>query len=127
MRGKQRLLALKHVGYGITPADAGKTQFFAFAPRRDQDHPRGCGENLSTYPSWAAKSGSPPRMRGKHLHRRNDVRYTRITPADAGKTRLQRRINMPKEDHPRGCGENIDNLPLLLDAVGSPPRMRGKH
>ena len=50
----------------------------------------------------------------------------RITPADAGKTSPTERTRRNAWDHPRGCGENIDNLPLLLDAVGSPPRMRGK-
>ena len=32
-----------------------------------------------------------------------------------------------KEDHPRGCGENIDCRAPHGESSGSPPRMRGKH
>ena len=46
MRGKLYNFAVIGDCDRITPADAGKTQFLMLAPRRDQDHPRGCGENL---------------------------------------------------------------------------------
>ena len=45
MRGKLLQFYSSSTFDRITPADAGKTQFFVLAPRRDQDHPRGCGEN----------------------------------------------------------------------------------
>ena len=50
-----------------------------------------------------------------------------ITPADAGKTAPARAQTCLKWDHPRGCGENNIRLSDSADAVGSPPRMRGKH
>ena len=70
--------------------------------------------------------GSPPQVRGKPRSAKESALADGITPAGAGKTRLQRRINMLNEDHPRRCGENS-----LLSAVerlieGSPPQVRGK-
>ena len=50
----------------------------------------------------------------------------RITPADAGKTRLCGSLSARPEDHPRGCGENASLRPPIGSALGSPPRMRGK-
>ena len=90
----------------ITPADAGKTFVNSFILLILWDHPRGCGENTFYKKGTCHIKGSPPRMRGKHLHRRDDVRYTRITPADAGKTVTRCNDKVPISDHPRGCGEN---------------------
>ena len=30
-------------------------------------------------------------------------------------------------DHPRGCGENVNPVEVHCNAIGSPPRMRGKR
>ena len=30
------------------------------------------------------------------------------------------------QDHPRGCGENLQFQPMQISDPGSPPRMRGK-
>ena len=106
MRGKLRFLFSQFAQFRITPADAGKTQFLMLAPRRDQDHPRGCGENDTDGDITMDMLGSPPRMRGKHFQAVFQMQTVRITPADAGKTR-------------RVCL-------CLRDRAGSPPRMRGK-
>ena len=39
---------------------------------------------------------------------------------------MQRRINMPKEDHPRRCGENSTRYCNYTGDRGSPPQVRGK-
>ena len=65
-------------------------------------------------------------MRGKPEGEMFDAAIVRITPADAGKTRLRRRILKPFGDHPRGCGENINDCCARTIREGSPPRMRGK-
>ena len=107
MRGKRLDVFVEITPYGITPADAGKTQFLMLAPRRDQDHPRGCGENATLRQPIGATRGSPPRMRGKQCGDGHEPRHSGITPADAGKTlRLKRRVRREQ---------------------GSPPRMRGKR
>ena len=111
----------------ITPADAGKTFVNSFILLILWDHPRGCGENTFYKKGTCHIKGSPPRMRGKHLHRRDDVRYTRITPADAGKTVTRCNDKVPISDHPRGCGENSFYSIFKPVDAGSPPRMRGKQ
>ena len=50
----------------------------------------------------------------------------RITPADAGKTDIQRAAGSIIRDHPRGCGENAYFRSDEDAERGSPPRMRGK-
>ena len=70
--------------------------------------------------------GSPPRMRGKLDDIPAKQRERRITPADAGKTRYTVSKPSVAQDHPRGCGENAENMRANLHSPGSPPRMRGK-
>ena len=45
MRGKRSYKTVKTEKGGITPADAGKTEFEDTYNQLQQDHPRGCGEN----------------------------------------------------------------------------------
>ena len=87
MRGKQGAVLDDFDNCGITPADAGKT--------------------LSQSESGIGESGSPPRMRGKHVAAAQVKPRRRITPADAGKT-----LEAPK---------------YVKLQCGSPPRMRGKR
>ena len=126
MRGKPRRRRFDSPINRITPADAGKTQFLMLAPRRDQDHPRGCGENSLKRHSRDIFPGSPPRMRGKQSKITNAANRDRITPADAGKTLVDAGMQLFMGDHPRGCGENLGRTRSRKATVGSPPRMRGK-
>ena len=71
--------------------------------------------------------GSPPRMRGKLKDALNSGSLVGITPADAGKTRRQVRKRTDVQDHPRGCGENVNKFSADFKNIGSPPRMRGKR
>ena len=70
--------------------------------------------------------GSPPRMRGKRRKLAGQEKAVGITPADAGKTGVCRLGKSARWDHPRGCGENHLAVAVGADALGSPPRMRGK-
>ena len=65
-------------------------------------------------------------MRGKQTQDNPGGLTDRITPADAGKTDREGYFFMTEEDHPRGCGENKGEAAMILNRVGSPPRMRGK-
>ena len=71
--------------------------------------------------------GSPPRMRGKPKRLLVDSFGDRITPADAGKTPFTLTSIIRSQDHPRGCGENTSLVGTRRNALGSPPRMRGKR
>ena len=90
----------------ITPAGAGKTKKEPRTQCYRSDHPRGCGENGAHARRWCCEMGSPPRMRGKQKQKWKKETHTGITPADAGKTAVNRHIQPSVGDHPRGCGEN---------------------
>ena len=65
-------------------------------------------------------------MRGKRCGLYKVLYRFRITPADAGKTDIQRAAGSIIRDHPRGCGENAYFRSDEDAERGSPPRMRGK-
>ena len=65
-------------------------------------------------------------MRGKQKYKPEFSSDSRITPADAGKTRSKNSRSSKGWDHPRGCGENGCYKYLQIQDSGSPPRMRGK-
>ena len=110
MRGKHRAFRYDPAVVGITPAHAGKTALVHLHWRPPVDHPRACGENKTYAHKLYSAKGSPPRMRGKREISRIARRYSRITPAHAGKTSLLScRIRAPR-DHPRACGENTSEM-----------------
>ena len=97
------------------------------AGSRGKDHPRACGENsFVKFPSKMSL-GSPPRVRGKLYLLRDSLDRIGITPARAGKTLPAPVCIRRRRDHPRACGENVTNSGTAGAAVGSPPRVRGKH
>ena len=73
----------------------------------EEDHPRGCGENLPIEYNAVPVIGSPPRMRGKLMFEIDSCGNVGITPADAGKTFFDNVNRKCYQDHPRGCGENF--------------------
>ena len=86
MRGKRCAGMQDKAQHGITPADAGKTDWVFDTNEMKWDHPRGCGENLGRGGKAQCPAGSPPRMRGKPCFGIGGNFSSRITPADAGKT-----------------------------------------
>ena len=126
MRGK--VIILKHLLPlpGITPAHAGKRQAQPYIIIVQRDHPRACGEKLSSDVSTVRNVGSPPRMRGKATYFRSRPVARGITPAHAGKRIGLSLIRWENWDHPRACGEKIACTIRSCCASGSPPRMRGK-
>ena len=65
MRGKVRTADRRVVGFGITPAYAGKSTGCSQTFFWHQDHPRLCGEKAPKFSSKSKNRGSPPPMRGK--------------------------------------------------------------
>ena len=65
VRGKVVLVDFGPEFLGITPACAGKSRFPSSTAPYRRDHPRVCGEKLSTTSTDIHPAGSPPRMRGK--------------------------------------------------------------
>ena len=73
------------------------------------------------------RRGSPPRGRGKGTSLSWTGCMTRITPAWAGKRRMQARLQAVTEDHPRVGGEKRYAKRKQYATLGSPPRGRGKE
>ena len=111
----------------ITPACAGKRDRHGAAARRDQDHPRVCGEKKKEWSSLTKAEGSPPRVRGKVFGEILPEAVKRITPACAGKSYDYTDNNGVKQDHPRVCGEKRYFQHPAPMTSGSPPRVRGKE
>ena len=65
-------------------------------------------------------------MRGKVVFVLNAIQAVGITPAYAGKRLFAKIDSLPKQDHPRLCGEKLEQAHALASNRGSPPPMRGK-
>ena len=95
-----------YVETGITPACAGKTVLSYVSKHLARDHPRVCGKNDGEASELETIKGSPPRVREKLWYSIATGRYSRITPACAGKAR---KLSLPVVlvwDHPRVCGKS---------------------
>ena len=88
VRGKETPSRMVQNCLRITPACAGKSPAPNSGPPQSWDHPRVCGEKASSSPSILAPQGSPPRVRGKGRGTSARRRCARITPACAGKSRV---------------------------------------
>ena len=147
VRGKLCSQYVQPFSFRITPAGAGKTGRRLRCLGFGQDHPRRCGENtqlsqsdivhLGSPPQVRENfdftdaqlrgKGSPPQVRGKLDSRSHNHVLTRITPAGAGKTNINRVARHNAEDHPRRCGENRFGFSVIFKQAGSPPQVRGKR
>ena len=148
MRGKVPHSFVHHLSTRITPAYAGKslpkswrnmTQKGSPPPMRGKEYRRYLRRNeRGITPAYAGKSkivefsnviplGSPPPMRGKACLCTSLSSSCRITPAYAGKRDTADRNDLAGRDHPRLCGEKTGRPMLLINALGSPPPMRGKE
>ena len=126
MRGKQEPFDGLGGAVRIIPAHAGQTHRGWLENWTTTDHPRACGANGSYSGCESSKSGSSPRMRGKHLDwNRSDLAF-RIIPAHAGQTWSTELDSPLRSDHPRACGANITLSDMSGVPYGSSPRMRGK-
>ncbi len=105
MRGKVSGILLCVATYRITPAYAGKSTLERAIAHNARDHPRVCGEKITSAMLFLSCLGSPPRMRGKDGCAVALAHGDRITPAYAGKRAKPSDYLRPDEDHPRVCGE----------------------
>ena len=126
MRGKDTTRPGGCQPLGITPAYAGKSNLLPHTRCRSWDHPRICGEKPGTSERKPMSSGSPPHMRGKEQHHPLLPEQHGITPAYAGKSRLNLGNLSDSWDHPRVCGEKLLKMVSTARVLGSPPHMRGK-
>ena len=126
MRGKGSWSNFSCISFRITPAHAGKRTAGRSLLCVQWDHPRTCGEKLTTSAAIILALGSPPHMRGKAFLLNWFLDNSRITPAHAGKSYEFRACEVCYWDHPRTCGEKFMLCWPMAPLVGSPPHMRGK-
>ena len=69
--------------------------------------------------------GSSPRVRGTQSSPVLKARKVRIIPARAGNTLPHDSSNAPSPDHPRACGEHLQQCKYTSCGSGSSPRVRG--
>ena len=91
----------------ITPAHAGNRLKPSVELKRDKDHPRTCGEQVSFSDQPKPIKGSPPHMRGTEMSSYNAYVPVRITPAHAGNREGAEAMDVTIRDHPRTCGEQL--------------------
>ena len=127
VRGKVYMRCCACLPPRITPACAGKSEQAFPVDGRNWDHPRVCGEKHHPTQSSAGSRGSPPRVRGKAALAFFRVLCYRITPACAGKSCGYFVVCRYLQDHPRVCGEKINDAAPRSNNPGSPPRVRGKE
>ena len=109
----------------IIPACAGNTRTWLVRIDRAGDHPRVCGEHVSTSFFQPPLLGSSPRVRGTRQARQKPDRPAGIIPACAGNTEWIVHRSRLRWDHPRVCGEHHMILLIIQHPVGSSPRVRG--
>ena len=126
MRGKAKNRCRSCPLTRITPACAGKRTCTATRRCGNGNHPRVCGEKFTVRFTRMVLPGSPPRMRGKDPVAHSCKGCVGITPAYAGKRSLPLMQASSSQDHPRVCGEKRSISIFSRQALGSPPRMRGK-
>ena len=127
VRGKPKPIITGSSTSRITPAGAGKTLRKIVYQCTREDHPRRCGENISTASHAVGFPGSPPQVRGKPISDTPSSRIWGITPAGAGKTAAVTISIVYPSDHPRRCGENLGCVRCFYSIKGSPPQVRGKR
>ena len=67
VRGKLHNTAIVQYGMRLIPARAGKTGYVRVVRRKNEAHPRACGENVGAGHEGGVDGGSSPRVRGKHF------------------------------------------------------------
>ena len=106
MRGTHLQRAYDAQRHGIIPAYAGNTLVCIVCSQFRRDHPRVCGEHISSTCNSMTVRGSSPRMRGTLVRVLGLACSAGIIPAYAGNTCLISRIGNCTRDHPRVCGEH---------------------
>ncbi len=109
---------------GITPACAGTTFDFVGGVFKERDHPRLCGNDISSIALETGFAGSPPLVRERPGDTRQMRNIARITPACAGTTGPSFALRNAYQDHPRLCGNDCGKRLKQLRVTGSPPLVR---
>ena len=125
-RGRPPMKRIPYGGSGITPACAGKTATAVLVRTGPGDHPRMRGEDCGGRLAGTVVRGSPPHARGRPSKISAISTRSGITPACAGKTADDQRVEVALGDHPRMRGEDANTNKSDAAFTGSPPHARGR-
>ena len=114
-RGKPDDVDGFHVGPGLIPAHAGKTQVSCAGVRTGWAHPRSRGENCSSGRQPIQAWGSSPLTRGKLAFTIDRAQCIGLIPAHAGKTQAHQHAYHAQTAHPRSRGENRTVRPQVRE------------
>ena len=107
------------------PAGAGNRPVGKPRPQTLSVHPRGCGEQIVQLDVRCSYIGSSPRVRGTGGAVLRKPPLVWFIPAGAGNSFSTAPISAASSVHPRGCGEQFQNIVQILLRLGSSPRVRG--
>ena len=110
---------------GIIPARAGSRPSMPASRPCRRDHPRACGEQVSSARVVRLSQGSSPRVRGAEAGSVLIAGRLGIIPARAGSSSCPAPVRAQTWDHPRACGEQSRDRRLHQGRGGSSPRVRG--
>ena len=125
VRGTVRAACAIACVVGIIPACAGNSRWATPQAVHLRDHPRVCGEQASSTTFCFVVAGSSPRMRGTGSSNNVIKAVTGIIPACAGNRVPCEKTTIVLWDHPRVCGEQLQNGITFPVTPGSSPRVRG--
>ena len=146
-RGRQEHRPRPPVPVRNTPARAGTTRPVTRPQTRGQEHPRAGGDDFRTSMLSWIHCGTPPRGRGRRVHRRGEQSLggtpprgrgrlrrdgergsgQRNTPARAGTTSPWAPGSPYQPEHPRAGGDDDDHHGVVIEGAGTPPRGRGRR
>ena len=112
---------------GLIPASAGQTSSANASRASARAHPRECGADQSVVSVRMRHRGSSPRVRGRLRLVCHGVPLQGLIPASAGQTLFPVGGHPLAGAHPRECGADRYFGDRLGKAVGSSPRVRGRH
>ena len=126
IRGECMGFSQVQAGYGTIPANTGRICASATAIIRLRDHPREYGENIQSAIRSSACVGPSPRIRGECHPPWGAPPEWGTIPANTGRITRSAGAVLPRRDHPREYGENINGLLQSRSTQGPSPRIRGE-
>ena len=126
-RGRHTGRARRDRVRGLTPAWAGTASSTGLASSPARAHPRVGGDGSPPASMRAARSGSPPRGRGRRPLHPIHAHHAGLTPAWAGTARPRCCGSGSTWAHPRVGGDGGFTAGMIAVGWGSPPRGRGRR
>ncbi len=127
VRGNRRAYPAESQRRGSIPACAGEPHQGQQGRGYQGGYPRGCGETLMLMALCTRLKGLSPRVRGNHHEMDVTIGAAGAIPAGAGKPSDSRSITHAPAGYPRGCGETVLWIPVVVESQGLSPRVRGNR